>query len=375
MAEKSRSMNILFLTHQGGNAGSTHSIFYLADGLSKRGHRIYVGCHPDSLLFKLLSSSQAQPIPMQIRSKLDFRNIREIFEVVKEYKIDIINAQSGKDRYTSILSRIFFSFDAPVIHTRRQIPKSTGLFIQNWFYTQYTQRIVAVSRGVKEELIRLGIPEKHIVVIHNGTPPSKYNLSDLDKVAALKARYNISPGDHVIGCVSRPKRQYQLLEALRQIETPLKVFFAGIHERSEFRDITKSYENRHKIIYTGNIPPHEILYFYKLFKVKVLPSITEGLSQALLEAMAMGVPVIATAAAGNLDLIRDGENGLLFRDGDIHGLAEKINELLDNQPLRKKIIEQGKTTALKNFNIDRTVTSYETFFNDMIKEASRKRMP
>lgn len=365
-------MNLLFLTHQGGIAGSTYSIYYLADGLAKKGHQVYVGCNPASLLSELLNDSPAQAIPMVIRSKIDYRNIRDIYDVVKTYKIDIINAQSGRDRYTSLFARLLYSLDVPVLHTRRQTPKSTGFFLQNWFYTKHTRHIIAVSDGVKKELVGLGIPAGHITVIHNGTPSAKYKLTELKKIDDLRARYDITPADTVIGCVSRPKRQEQLLEALRYIEHPLKVIFVGIHENDKYREITNSYADRHKIIYTGNVPPDEVLYFYKLFRIKVLASVTEGLSQALLEALAMGVPVIATAAAGNLDLIQDGENGLLYEDGNIRELAGKIEILLNDYKLRNRLISRGESTALKDFNIERTITNYESFFKRIVKEAGLK---
>jgi glycosyltransferase involved in cell wall biosynthesis len=355
-------LNLLFLTHQGGLAGSTYSIAYLADGLASRGHSVYVGCPPDSLLNKLLQNSRAKTIAMEIRHKLDYRNMVQIRDICKKHDIDIINAQSGKDRYTSIFSKIHFSFSASVIHTRRQVPKSIGFFLQNRIYTKFTQKIIAVSNGVKEELIQLGIPEKHIVVIHNGTPLEKYKLKNIAVLRDLKARYNIYSSDTVVGCVARYKQQDQLLKALHYIDRPLKVVFVGIHEKEEFRQLTKGLIKKHTLIYTGPISPTEVLYFYKLFRIKILPSVTEGLSQALLESMALGVPVIATEASGNVDLIKNGINGFLFKNNDIRDLAHKIEILLDNKNLSKSFIAAGEKTALQDFEIKKTLDKYESFF-------------
>jgi glycosyltransferase involved in cell wall biosynthesis len=256
-----------------------------------------------------------------------------------------------------------------VIHTRRQTPKSSGIFLQNWFYTHYTQNIIAVSTGVKNELVKMGIPEEHVIVIRNGTPPEKYRFEeDPDRLENLRARYNIAPGDTVIGCVSRYKQQEQLLEALRYINRPLKVIFVGIHEKESYRRITGSYNDRHTVMYTGHVAPADVLYYYRLFRVKVLPSVTEGLSQALLESMAMGVPVVATAAAGNLDLIRDGVNGYLFKEGDTRELAAKIEALLDDPAMARKFTHQGKKTALHDFHIEHTIDQYESFFKQIFKK-------
>ncbi|MDZ7371872.1 MAG: glycosyltransferase, partial [candidate division KSB1 bacterium] len=111
---------------------------------------------------------------------------------------------------------------------------------------------------------------------------------------------------------------------------------------------------------------------YPLFDIKVLPSETEGLSQALLEAMALGVPVIAADAAGNPDLIRDGENGLLYKAGDSRHLAQQIERLLHDQALYRTLQENGRKTALDDFSIERTIERYEEAFTEIIRKRHEK---
>lgn len=301
---------------------------------------------------------------MTFKSKFDWDNIKQIRDAVKKYDIHIINAQSSKDRYTSILANWIYRLNVNVFHTRRQTPKSSGIFLQNWFYTLGTKKIIAVSEGVKRQLADLGIPEKHITVIYNGTPRGKYKLQNPEYVEELRRKYRIQPDDKVIGCVSRSKQQEQLLKAVNLIDSKLKVILIGAEEKDIYRKITAKYKTAHEVIYTGFLSPEETLYHYKLFYIKVLPSITEGLSQALLEAMAMSVPVIATRAAGNIDLIKNGVNGYLFDENDIEDLAVKIKILLENDDVRKKFIENGKKNALEDFSIENTIEEYERFFQD-----------
>lgn len=359
-------LNIMFLTHQGGLAGSTYSIYYLAKGLAEKEHRVYVGCPEDRLLYRILAGTAVTRIAMPFHSKIDFKNMCQIRDLVERYQIDIINAQSGKDRYTSILSKLRYGFEAPIIHTRRQIPKSSGLRLQNWFYTRFTKKLVAVSQGVKDALINLGLPAEHIEVIHNGTPAEKYLLSETQKIPEIKQRLKLSDQKPVIGCVSRKKQQEQLLRALHHIKQPLTVIFAGVENRPEYQTIIQTLNSGHDIRFMGSIQAEDILYYYKLFDIKVLPSVTEGLSQALLEAMALGVPVIATRAAGNSDLIRDGHNGYLFDNGDTKELAAKINQLLTDKKIRQKFIINGRYTAIEQFSIENTVNNYEQFFIRMV---------
>ena len=359
-------MNILFITYQGGTAGSTNSIAFLADGLARKGHNVFVGCRKESLLFKLLEDSPASAVPMVFKGRLDFNNIRHIRDLVREERIDIINAQSSLDRYTSILSRWIYKLNTKVIHTRRQTPKSSGGWLQRLFYTKGTDRIVVVSHALKRTFVKKGFPEAHLKVIHNGTPIGRYKNISKEKTKYLRQKFNISKGDKVIGCVSRNKRQYQLIEALQYLPEEYKVIFAGI-ENSRLRDALFRIKPKQTIHFAGVIDVSGILDYYALFDVNILASVTEGFGLTMVEAMALGVPVIGTAAEGILDVIEDEKNGLLFPDGEAEILASQIKRMLTDEVLRETCIMNGKNTALKKFSIENTINNYQSFFLELIK--------
>jgi glycosyltransferase involved in cell wall biosynthesis len=86
--------------------------------------------------------------------------------------------------------------------------------------------------------------------------------------------------------------------------------------------------------------------------------------------MYLGAPVVATAATGNLDLIEHAKNGMLFKDGDIEGLAKCIRMIADNPTYRQSLISGGITTAKDTFSIERTVATYESFYERLL--SSRK---
>lgn len=360
-------MNILIITHEGDIAGSTNSICYLARGLANRGHHVVVGCRKEALLNQLLADSKVVLEHMTFKGKFDRVNMRQIRDVVEKHGIQLINAQSGKDRYTSILANKLHKLGVKVILTRRQISRSAGGIV-SWFYQWGTDRIVAVSDGVKRSLEKNGIASKHIKVIYNGTPLEKYESIDEAYVDSLREKFAIKPGELVIGCVSRLKKQIQILQALQLVEFPVKVVFAGAKREEEFEEIISKYKQPHQLYFEGVVPSDRVLEYYRLLDIKILPSTTEGLSQSLLEAMAMGVPVIATNAAGNPDLIQDKVNGLLFEDEDVEELARKITLLAENPELRKTLVEAGRKTALQDFAIDRTISNYESFFHELIGE-------
>lgn len=360
-------MNLLFLTFQGGIAGSTYSISYLTRGLAKKGHNVYLGCHEDAMYWELLKDSGVHLIPMRFKGRFDLANIRHIRDVVRQYDIQLINAQSSYDRFTSVFARWIFKLPVALVHTRRQVSESWGGSLQNIVYHRGTDKVIAVSEGVKQTLVNKGIPANHIKVIYNGTPPEKYADIDVEQTERLRKKFNINPWDFVIGCVSRLKNQKQIIQALDLIPFPVKVIFIGIEKHSDFKNDLEKLKGKHEIFFEGSVSPSDTLNYYGLFSIKILASTMEGLSQALLESMALGIPVIATDYAGNPELVKDGINGFTFTDGDLNELADKITKLKCNNELRDQFILKGKETALINFSIDKTVENHETFFYQLIQ--------
>jgi len=325
---------------------------------------------PGSILEKILEHTDVIFEPLTILSRFDMASVRRVTDVIKQYEINVVNAQSSKDRYTTVLARWFFRLSVIVVHTRRQVSMSVGGFFQNLIYVQGTDKVVAVSEGVKQSLMINGIASKHIQVIHNGTPHEKYSYIDQSLIERLKQKLNIQPGDIVIGCISRRKKQEQLVKSLDLLGFPVKVIFVGIVADEELREAQRHLKLPHEILYEGEVPSSVALHYHKLFTCTVLCSVTEGLSQSLLESMYLGVPVVATEEAGNIDLIQHGENGFLFPDEDYASLSKAVKNVVDDTVLREKIIAGGITTAADTFSIDRTVRRYEDFYKSLL--TSRK---
>ncbi len=359
-------MNILLLTYQGDMAGSTNSIYYLASGLAKRGHLVVVGLRRESLLYRLLQNTPLVICePMTFGGKLDRENMRQIRDVVKRYEIKIINAQSSRDRYTSIFANWYYGMQVVVVHTRRQKPKSMGGFLQRYLYIKGTRSIITVSQELKNTFVRQGYPTAHIKVIYNGLPPQHFAaLNDL-RVAQLRQQFGFTSQDVVIGCVSRPKSQAQLIAALPLLPLSVKVLFVGI-EPNSLADIARKYGVESQVLYAGKVSPEEVLNYYKLFSLKVLPSTMDGFGLVLLEAMGLGVPVVATRSEGLIDVLANEQNGLWFEDGDIVQLAEKIKIALYDNVRRQELIENGYRAAHETFSLEKTLDNYEAFFAELL---------
>lgn len=348
-------------------AGSTNSIIYLSQGLAARGHLVYIGCRRESLLYRTLESSQVRLIPMTFKNKWDLKAIRKIVDIVKENNIQVINAQSSRDRYLSIFARWFYRLQVLLIHTRRQVPLSAGGKLHSWFYQRGTDKIVLISNGLKKIFLQKGYSEKHLHIIHNGTPSERYQQVDLNEVEKIRMQLGLTRNDIIIGSVARPKNQSQIIATLPLLDAKIRFLMVGV-EPGHYDEEAKHFGVANRVIYAGTVNRDQVLNYYKLMHINILASTMDGFGLALVEAMALNVPVIATDYAGIRDVVIDEVNGLLFSDGDIEGLATQIKRLLQNENLRKKLISNGRKTALEDFSIEKTVSNYETFFTELMAE-------
>lgn len=113
-----------------------------------------------------------------------------------------------------------------------------------------------------------------------------------------------------------------------------------------------------RVIFTGKLRPEEVKDIMKDCFVFVLPSLSEGLPRVLLEAMALGKPVIGSNVGGILNLIKEGENGMLFSAGNDKDLASKMTMILGNESLRKRLGENGRKLVESKFSVDSYVNNY-----------------
>jgi glycosyltransferase involved in cell wall biosynthesis len=360
-------MNILITTQEDYLAGSTFSVSYLAKGLAERGHRVFVIARDNSLLQELLSGSDVIFKPFILR-KFDLKLMRQLADLIVKEKIQVVNAQSSKDRYLCIFTRWFFRLAIAVLHTRRQYPQSIGGALQRLLYVKGTDRIIVISHELKKIFVKKGFPERHLKVIHNGIPCEKYRKWNEQKVKEIAKHWNIKSDDIVIGCVSRLKNQHQLIESLVHLNQPhIKIMMVGIRP-GYFDDLVSRLNIRNPIIYTGDVNGDEVLNYYKLFNISVLASTTDGFGLVLLESMAMNCPVVATDFGGIRDVVKNEWNGLLFEDQKVQQLAFALQRLLTDNKLRTKLVENGYVTAHQVFVMENTLASYEQFYREVYRD-------
>jgi glycosyltransferase involved in cell wall biosynthesis len=338
--------------HQGGGAGSVTSTLHLSLGLARQGLHIRFVCPPDSEVEGLARGGGLEVHPLQLARGNRRSNAAKLAELLQRHPVDLVNSQSAKDRAAFIWLALTHRLPVPLVVTRRQMPRSFPL--EAWLASRLASQVVAVSRAVGEALVRRGTSRTKLSVIPNGLVTDRVDVPVTPgAIEEWRRRIQWEPSRRIVGIVSRPKDQAIVLRALEQIRAPVRLVLAGVEPDGDFRRLAKKVPDRHAVICVPFTP--QVRPLYELLELVLLPSRSEGLSQSLLEAMALAKPVIASAATGNLEVITDGIDGRLVDPFAPPAWARVIEELLTQPAEATRLGTAARHTARVTYSLERTV--------------------
>src|SRR5205807_7871471 len=197
-------------------------------------------------------------------------------------------------------------------------------------------RTIAVSKAVAHGLRRRMYPRSRLVVVPNGIDLARVDAapSAADLAAAAGALGDLD-GRPVVVILARRKDQHILLQGLSALQRPVVVACVGVEPDAELLEIGRGLPARHRVVYVPFSDAGQA--FLCLATAAALPSRIEGLSLALLEAMAHGLPTVASDAGGNPDVITSGETGLLVPPLDPAAWAAALERVLGDPDLAGRL--------------------------------------
>ena len=247
-----------------------------------------------------------------------------------------------------------------VISSRRDMGftrTSRQIYVGRWL-DRGVDRYIAVSEAVRQAVARdERVDPAKIEVIHNGSDIEALDR-DLWDATAERARRGIGADEVVIGCIANfnPVKQHlTLLEAFARLrrerpDAPLRLLLAGdgpMRPAIEARIAQLGLGNR--VILAGR--SRQVSREYQMTDLFVLPSETEGFSNAILQAMVYRKPVVACRVGGNPEAVEEGVTGLLAPARDPAALAEALGRLVDDGDLRRRMGEAGRERAEREFSL------------------------
>lgn len=357
------SLRVLQVLHQGGGAGSVTSTLHLALGLARAGVVVRFVCPPESEVESLARSGGLEVLPLALPPRSRRANAAALAALIERHPVDLVNSQSARDREALTWLALFGRLRTPLVVTRRQMPRT--FYAENWLTGRVAARVIGVSRAVAKALRRKGTPAGKIAVIPNGLVTERVDrpvtAADLEQ---WREQIGWTRGQRTVGIVARPKDQAVVLAALERVRTPVRLVLAGVGTSGPLEPAARAVRPPHAAVclpFTADVRP-----LYDLLDLVLLPSRMEGFSQSLLEAMALGKPVIASAAGGNVDLIAPGKDGLLVPPLDPVAWAGAIDRVLGDDAFARSLGAAARHTARETFSLDRTVRETWALYRDIL---------
>jgi PEP-CTERM/exosortase A-associated glycosyltransferase len=340
----------------------------------------------DDLRFYRTGSVTETVVPFGTELKIMRSLTRRIEEVARIEKPDILHAHSpvlnaipalraGHKLGIPVVYEIrAFWEDAAVDHgtyAEHSLTYNLVRFLETSTCRHATQ-VAVLCHGLKTDLIRRGIPKEKLTVVANGIDPTDFHpcVSDRELANSL----GIS-GKRVLGFIGSFYR-YEGLDLLvsafeklsRTTDDLVLLLVGGGEMEKELRIQIEALKLRERVILTGRIPHEKIPGVYSLMDVLVYPRYSMRLTELVtplkpLEAMAMGKALIASDIGGHRELIKDGQNGLLFKPGDIRALVETLTRVLEDSRLGNQLALQARNWVLENQTWHKTTGCYSSVYS------------
>ena len=350
-------MRIVHLVIGGEVAGGQVVALRLALAARDRGHEVsFISPTPGTFLGRVKAEGmRASVVPisgaldvgaaLRLRSLLR-RERAEILHTHGHFAVNVVARAAGRLAGTAVIAHMHIenALRAGGAGRKAQIALDNAT-------ARLCRSIVAVSDATRESLVRQGYPAARTVTIHNGIEPAE---------PVEPAALELPEGAPTLLEVARlcdVKGQRELIRALARLERRDAVaLFAGddLESGGAFRRELEREAEAHGVSdrvrflgYRRDVPA-----LLEAVDVFVLPSWLEGLPLGVLEAMARGTPVVASAVGGTPELVADGETGLLVPPRDVDALVEALDGLLGDPERARRLGESGRARALAEFSAE-----------------------
>ena len=335
-------------------------------GLRERGWRVIIACQPRSGILREAGRAGFQCFPLKMGGSVDPGAVRRLRKLFREQRVDLVVTHSSIDSWLSGWAASLTRPRPLVVRVRHL----AGGIHTRLVYTHLCDAIVAISRDIKRHMVQnKGIRADKIEVIYSGLELERFCLPV--RPAHLRGQWGVGPGDKLVGIVAvmRNKKGHRFLiraapRILSRHPQTKFVFVGSGPKEAEIREQISAGGLQEHFILTGSrrdIP--EILNSLDIF---VLPAQLEALGQAIIEAMAAGLPVVASRVGGIPELVQDGVTGLLVPAEDVRALAGAVNSLLDDPRLARRMGAQGRRFVQAEFSYRRMIDKTEAFYRRLL---------
>jgi glycosyltransferase involved in cell wall biosynthesis len=298
--------------------------------------------------------------------------------ILRRERVDIVHSHNWPTFFHTVLAAKLAR--VPVIvhgeHGResQEVDRKWKSRLARKFLYARTDQVVTVAQDLKDIVVReFGVPPGKVKVIPNGVDLDKFE--NLPEAAALREKFGLPKEGPLIGTIAH-------LRPVKDMPTLFRAFAAVFRKRRDACLVVAGtaeapddpvHREVERLIREGGLEGNvrflgqtaEAPALLSILSVYVNSSLTEGMSNTILEAMAAGVPVVATSVGGNPELVRDGENGYLFPARDDGTCALKILQLLENPGLGRDMGRRSRARVLEKHSFARMIRENEDMYRTL----------
>lgn len=313
-------------------------------------------------------------LPVTDRGPLDWRVFAQLLAICRRERVTIWHGHDYKSDLIGLLLRPFWPMRLVTTVHGWGVAGTPTLYtsIDRLCLPRY-ERVICVSEDLRSQCLASGVKERSCVLIENGVDLEQYSATIA--VAEAKARLGIPASRFVVGAVGRlsGEKAFDLLiravDQLLRDGADIELLIVGEgNQRPRLESLVAELGRADCIRLLGfRTNPHEL---YRAMDLYVLSSLSEGLPNVLLEAMAMGVSVVATRIGGVPRLVSHEENGVLIEPGSVDELAGALTRMLADPALRDRMGRAGRATIEARYSFQARMQKIIALYDDLVGPAA-----
>jgi glycosyltransferase involved in cell wall biosynthesis len=371
---------ILHLTDSWGPGGAETVFAELASGLDATRFESIVGLpRASDWLFDEVRQRGLDPVIFPSSGSFDLGHLRRLVSFVRNHGIDVIQAHTfGTSVYASAAGLIARVPVVCTLHGRVDLALSQRHRKIKWEMIRAgAARIVCVSRALKDEL-HVAAPRldpAKIAVVYNGVNVTAFRPGPIPHLELARSTGSEKVVIGAVGNVRRIKGYEVLLAAAAELSgrgIPTHFLVAGQADNDVYRELEATVRD---LALTDQVEflgfRNDAAELYRRFDIYALTSHSEGFPLSTIQALASGIPVVATRCGGPEEMIDQGVDGFLVERGSGHAVADALAELALNPELRARMGKAAREKAVSRFSTQSMLAQYEELYETLARRSRR----
>jgi glycosyltransferase involved in cell wall biosynthesis len=360
-------LRILHTESSCGWGGQELRIISEAQGLIERGHEVRIAAPPESRIYgeALRRGVPADAVPI---ARKGVRGLLALRRLLARRRPDVVNTHSSTDTWLAALALATLRAAPPLVRTRHisaPIPRNAG---SRWLYRAATAHVVTTGERLREQVVReTGLAPERVSSVPTGVDLERFAPGDR---GAARDRLGLPRDAFIVGIVATLrswKGHRFLVEAAARRDWMLVIVGDG-PGAANLRAQVAALGIEARVRMPGN--QDDVVPWLQAFDAFALPSYAnEGVPQALMQAMACGVPVVSTPVGAIGELVRDGGTGLVVPPQDAAALGAALARLENDAELRTSLARRARAHVRERFAREAMLGRMEAVFRSVAPEA------